>query len=222
MKYLIIFAIACMPILCLAQSCNYYYLQNNKTIEMTMYGKKGEPAGKVIYKISDVKKAGGTTTAKVNSQVQDKNGKLIGSGASVMQCTNGQLKVDMKMMLPAGQQGQFTADVNANSSYIEYPVTMAVGDKLADANFNMDMDMSTGLRANVEMEVKDRQVVAKESVTTPAGTWECYKINYKSKMMIRMGIGIPVKQDITEWFAPGFGVVKTQAKNSSTEITSIK
>ncbi len=221
MKYFLLL-IGCLPAIVKAQNCNYYFLQNNKTIEMSMYGKKGDPSGKLIYKISDVKKASGTTTAKVNSVVQDKSGKVIGSGASTMQCNKGILKVDMKMMMPAERQEQLTADVNANSSYIEYPVSMSVGNKLPDANFNMDMQMSTGIKAHVEMEITDRNVVANENVTTPAGTWPCYKITYKSKMIIRMGIGIPVRQEITEWFAPNFGVVKTQSKNNSTEITSIK
>jgi hypothetical protein len=37
-----------------------------------------------------------------------------------------------------------------------------------------------------------------------------------------MGVGIPVNIEGTEWFAPGFGIVKTESKHGSTAITSIK
>jgi hypothetical protein len=37
-----------------------------------------------------------------------------------------------------------------------------------------------------------------------------------------MGIGVPLNMDATEWFAPGFGVVKTQSKYGETAITAIK
>jgi hypothetical protein len=37
-----------------------------------------------------------------------------------------------------------------------------------------------------------------------------------------MGIGMPMNIEGTEWFAPGFGVVKTQSKQGGTEIVSIK
>ena len=37
-----------------------------------------------------------------------------------------------------------------------------------------------------------------------------------------MGIGVPIKDEGTEWFAPGFGVVKTEGKHGGTAITSIK
>ena len=73
------------------------------------------------------------------------------------------------------------------------------------------------------MIVYDRKVEDKEKVSTPAGSWDCYKISYKSKMSIKMmGVGIPVSMDGTEWYAPGFGVVKSVSKHGTTEITSIK
>jgi hypothetical protein len=37
-----------------------------------------------------------------------------------------------------------------------------------------------------------------------------------------MGIGVPMSFDGIEWYAPGFGVVKTESKNGGTAITAIK
>jgi hypothetical protein len=67
-----------------------------------------------------------------------------------------------------------------------------------------------------------RKVTGKESLTTPAGTWDCFTITYHSKMIFKMGIGIPMNSDVTEWYAPGFGVVKTESNGGSTLITSVK
>lgn len=105
---------------------------------------------------------------------------------------------------------------------MEYPVSLNVGDKLPDAHFAMDMNMNTGIKGTVEIDITERQVAAKENITTPAGTWDAYKITSKQKMLIRMGIGIPRKDEVTEWYVPGFGVVKTQSKGGGTELTSIK
>jgi hypothetical protein len=213
---------ACTSAIVKAQNCNYYYLQNNKTVEITILDKKQRMSGKLIYKVSDVKKAGATTTSKVNSEIQDKNGKLIGSGASTMQCTNGILKVDMKMMVPVESQAMYTADASGASSYMEYPVSLNIGDKLPDANFAMDMNMNTGIRGHIDIDVTERMVAGKEKITTAAGTWDAYKITSKQKMLIRMGIGIPRRDEVTEWYVPGFGVVKTQSKGGGTELTAIK
>jgi hypothetical protein len=41
-------------------------------------------------------------------------------------------------------------------------------------------------------------------------------------MIFKMGIGIPMNFDVTEWFAPGFGVVKTESNGGTTQVTAIK
>ena len=114
------------------------------------------------------------------------------------------------------------SDVQADNIYIEYPNGMNVGDALKDAKMHMDMD-NNGMKQTVDMEVFDRKVEGKEKITTPAGSWECYKISYKSKMRVKtMGIGMPMNIEGTEWFAPGFGIVKTQSKQGGTEIVAIR
>jgi hypothetical protein len=106
--------------------------------------------------------------------------------------------------------------------YMEYPQGMKVGDQLKDASMTMDVE-NKGMKQSVTIVVNNRKVEGKEPVTTPAGTWDCFKISFKSKVIIKtMGIGIPVNVDGTEWYAPGFGVVKSENKHGSSAITSIK
>jgi hypothetical protein len=208
----------------LGQDCNtYYFLQQNKTIEMTIYNKKGNPDGKQVYTVSNVSNTGGNTTATVNSEMFSQKGKSIAKGHSEINCTGGVMMIDMKMQLPQAQQEQFAkADVKADKIYIEYPANMKAGDKLKDAILDMTIDNS-GMKQNVNMVTSDRAVAAKESVTTSAGTWDCFKITYKSKITIKtMGIGMPFNIEGTEWFAPGFGIVKTESKHGGTAITAIK
>jgi hypothetical protein len=88
---------------------------------------------------------------------------------------------------------------------------------------DMDIDNGSGMKQSVNMEIKDRKVEGQEKITTPAGSWDCFKISYHGKMKIKtMGIGVPVNLDGVEYFAPGFGIVKTESKHGGTEITSIK
>ncbi len=207
-----------------SQKCgDYYYLQSNKTIEMTISNKKGKEAGKLVYVISNVGKKGNITNATINSEFFDKNGKSVSKASNKVQCDNGILMMDMKMFIPSAQQEQMgDISATATTSYLEYPSTMKEGDALKDASFAMDFTSKSGLGSHVSVDLTKRKVEGKESVTTSAGTWDCYKITYHSKMIFKMGIGIPMNSDVTEWYAPGFGVVKTESGNGSTEITSIK
>jgi hypothetical protein len=207
-----------------AQDCSgYYFMQSNKVIEMTIYNRKGNPEGRQVYTISDVKNSGGTTTSNFQSEMFDKKGKSVVKSSGSMQCKGGVMLVDMKMMLPQQQQEQFSkAEAKMENFYIEYPNDMKPGDALKDATMNLDVD-ANGMKQNVTMVVNNRKVVGKESVTTTAGTWECFKIAYKSRITVKtMGIGIPINIEGFEWYAPGFGIVKTESKQGGTAITAIK
>lgn len=208
-----------------AQPCSgYYFLQGNKTIEMAFYNKKGDEQGRQVYRVSDVQTSGGVTTAELDTEMFDKKGKSTVKGQSTIKCDGGVIMVDMKMSLPQQQSEQMAkADVKTTEFYMEYPPSMNVGDKLKDAQMHLDIDMGNGMKQSVDMEIKERNVEGKEKITTPAGSWECYKISYKSNMRIKtMGIGIPANMEGTEWYAPGFGIVKTESKQGSTAIVAIK
>ena len=224
MKTIIAVALVFAGIHSFSQNCSdYYFLQNNKTIEMTITNRKGKEAGKLVYHISDMKKNGGNTTATVNSEFFDAKGKSVSKAVNAVQCNNGTLLMDMKMFIPSTQQAQM-GDISATGSvnYLEYPANMKEGDALKDASFAMDFKSTAGMGGRVTIDMTNRKVAGKESVTTPAGTWNCYKITYHSKMNFKLLIGFNMNSDVTEWYAPGFGVVKTVSDSGSTEITSIK
>ncbi|MDP4149412.1 MAG: hypothetical protein Q8927_02590 [Bacteroidota bacterium] len=221
-----------------SQDCqSFFFFQKNKTIEMSISNKKGEPNGKQVYQVSDVTIAGGTTTATIATEMFDKNGNSLAKSNSSVQCHEGTIMVDMRMMLPPRESEQYAASARTQSFLLEYPTAMHVGDALKDGNLSMQLNMPPpgagappgppgppGFGRTINMAISNRKVEAQESVTTPAGTWNCYKISFKCRMTVKNGVpfAIPVNLDGFEWYAPGFGVVKSQTKNSSTQITSIK
>ena len=59
MKYLLIASLIFISTSAICQDCKtYYYLQNNKTIEITIYNKKGEASGKQVYAVSNYQRDG--------------------------------------------------------------------------------------------------------------------------------------------------------------------
>jgi hypothetical protein len=226
MKKNLLTALAAMLLLgaATAQDCaHYFFLQNNKTIEMTSYNRKGEANGKQVFTISDVTNGGGTTAGKFQSEMFNKKGKSVAKGSGKVECKGGVMFVDAKVLMPQAQQEQFaSADATIDNVYIEYPYNMKPGDELKDAHMNMQID-NKGMKQSIDMTVTNRKVEAKESVTTTAGTWDCFKITSKTKITIKtMGIGVPVSFEGTEWYSPGFGIVKTDGKHGGTAVTSIK
>ncbi|HEU4862064.1 MAG TPA: hypothetical protein VFT15_19605 [Chitinophagaceae bacterium] len=225
MKLITAFTLLFLRVSLFSQDCaNYYYLQNNKTIEMTISNKNGKESGKMTYVVSDSKKSGSSVTATINSEFVDAKGKTISKATNNVKCENGVMQMNMKTFIPAAQMEQMkSGTANATDVYLEYPANMNVGEQLKDGQFNMDYESASGLKSSIEISITQRKVEGKESVTTPAGTWECYKITSQNQIVSKIaGIGIPIRMSVTEWYAPGFGVVKTESKTGKTEITSIK
>jgi len=208
-----------------AQNCsNYLLLQNNKKIEMTIYNKKDKESGKQVWQVTNLNSSGGTTTASLNTEFFNDKGKSINKGESEIKCAGGMLMMNMKLMLNEDQLKQMqNGTATASGEFLEYPATMKEGDNLKDGNFTMKYKMNGGLESNMEISVTQRVVGGSESITSPAGTWNCIKISSNQKLITRIaGIGIPIKMNVTEWFAPGVGVIKTQSNYGSTLITSIQ
>ena len=191
---------------------------------MTISNKNGKESGKMTYTVTDSKKNGGSTTATINSEFVDAKGKSITKATNNVKCENGVMQMDMKTFIPPMQSEQMkTGSATATDVYLEYPANMKIGDQLKDGQFNMDYESVSGLKSSIEISITERKVEGKETITTSAGTWECYKISSKNRIVSKIaGIGFPIKMDVIEWFAPGFGIVKTESKTGKTEITSVK
>ena len=234
----------------LAQDCTQYvYLQKNKTIEMTASNDKGDMTFKSVTKVADVNTENGVTTANVVAESYDKNGKLLGSSNITYKCNGGVMMMDMSFNSP--QQAQQSPKMNfkvLNKSYMEYPAGLQVGDHLKDATTQMEFDMNNGMTGVTTIHVTDRLVAGKETVTTPAGTWDCFKITYKTasstsfkganadtvnsamsamdKIRAKLGKFGPKApsntSESTVWYAPNFGMVKIKGKSFVMELTAIR
>jgi hypothetical protein len=223
MKKALFFLLLLVSLTSFSQNCDgFYYLQKNKVVEMTITNKKGKEVGKNTYTITDVIKSGGTVSSTINSEFVDSKGKTISKATNNMKCTGGVMMMDIKTFIPSAQQEQMGTGEGGGEVYIEYPANMKEGDALKESLFSMDFKSQAGIGGHITLEMTNRKVAGKESVTTPAGTWDCYKITYHSKMIFKIGIGIPMNTDITEWYAPGFGTVKTESGGGKTEITAVK
>ncbi len=228
-----------------SQDCTQYlFLQQGKTIEVTNYNKKGEPNGRNVYTVSNVSSSGGITTGTLSSQMFDKKERPTNTSTSTVKCTGGAIQMDMKFMLPDGPAGKMSsAQVSGTGGILEYPSGMKAGDTLKSGYIVLSNSNNNGPGGpggppgpppppnpfssgggTLTMWIYNRQVIGPESVTTSAGTWNCIKITYKSKVNYKSGpFPAPnINIDVTEWYAPGVGIIKTQTDRGSTAITSIK
>lgn len=190
---------------------DYYYLNEHTEVQMTAYDQKGKPSLVITYHISDIKPIPSGMQSTVHSRANDKNGNVIGDGEGTFKCENGDLSADMHLAMSSVPMEQFQGmEVKATKAYLVYPHDMQVGEDLPDGSFHMDIYRKGNLFGQADITIDDRKVEEMVEVTTPAGTWNCFRIAYEVTINMKMRIQIPVHYRVIEWFAPGFGVVKAE------------
>ncbi|AEV97070.1 hypothetical protein Niako_0687 [Niastella koreensis GR20-10] len=201
--------------------------------------KSYDGAGKEIScqftKIVSVKNEGGMTVAYAEASDTTRANNHVSNMKYSYKCDGKTIYFDMASMLRAHAQ-----DPNATieASMVEYPIAVSAGQTLPDATGTMSFERK-GKKTNMKYRYKERKVDGKEKVTTPAGSWDCYKISNqvdvevdfpgmsdKAKQMMQTMTNQMKSTGIT-WFSPDFGIVKFELFQnaklvSRTEIISVK
>jgi len=209
-----------------AQDCPMYYPdQENTQMEYKQYDKKGNLSGSSVQKIISIRKSAGSTEAEIASEHFDAKGKSLGSATLTAKCENGVFYIDMKnYMSQESMESYKDMEMTIEGGDLEMPRTMKAGDVLKNGNLKMSFASGGMTIMNMSVSITNRKVEAVENITTPAGTFECYKITYDvaTKMMIN------VKMKGTEWYAKNVGMVKSESYTSdgklagSTLLTGLK
>lgn len=201
-----------------AQNCNQFIgTVNGKKLIYLNQDAKGNAQGKLIY--TATKKD--ASTVSVHSEVFDKNGKSIAGGDSEMICSGDAIKIDMKAFVPASSMKQFSnMQMTGEAKYLAYPLNLSAGQKLDDGAVTIDMSNNGQPMSQIQMDITNRMVDKAETVSTNAGSFDCYKITYDATMKVKMmGIGIPVHMKVAEWFAPKLGrFVKSETYDKKSKL----
>jgi hypothetical protein len=218
-KFVFIIALLLVTSKLFAQDClQYMFMKKNRVVESTSYNKKGDVLRKSVSTVVNVTTTNGITTANVVSESFDKNGKSNGKKGISYKCDGGKFMMD----IGPGSAGQADANVKLSVSSLEYPTGMKVGDHLSGATSEMENKIG-GTTTIATSQITDRMVVSKENVTTPAGTWNCLKITYKTTVTLKGYKMAPQTMESAEWYAPNFGIIKFQIMEGlTTEITGLK
>lgn len=198
-------------------ACSKYYpMVEGSSFQYTMTDKKGKVEGVTDYTITNVSTDGGTTSATYDMKFTDKKGNEVFHNDYNISCSENGIKIDFNSLMPSQMMGQYEEmglDMDITGTDIEIPNELTVGATLDDANVSVAMNMS-GIKMNITVDQTNRKVEKSETVTTPAGTFECYLITEttKSKTM-----GAAQETNNKMWLAAGVGMVKqeTYKKNGN-------
>ncbi|UPT66735.1 MAG: hypothetical protein M0D57_20250 [Sphingobacteriales bacterium JAD_PAG50586_3] len=199
----------------------YYPLKTGSSFEMISYNSKEEPNGTVTYYIKEVRND--STEADLMSEVKDKKGKVQSSATYTVFCKGTEMNIDIKALIPAATlDGYKDMDLKAKGEgYMVMPSVLTVGATLPDAAMSWDITAKgqAMVMTTLSMSVNNRMVEAKDTITVPAGTFECYRITAETHMETAIGgMKIPIDMKTIEYFAPGVGLVKSITYNKNDKL----
>lgn len=201
-----------------AQNCSKYYpMEEGTTLEYTSYNGKGKTQGTISYTVSNVLDEGSTSSATMVMKYMDDKGKEAFTSEFTYSCTGNTVTIDYESLMSNQMLQQFgDMEMEVSGTDIELPNDLEVGMELPDANVIMKISMS-GMNMNSQVDMINRKVEKKETITTPAGTFDCYVIysENQSKMMMASQ-NFPSRL----WLAEDVGMVKQESFNKSGKLMS--
>jgi len=196
-------------------SAFYPFKEGTKT-EITTYDKKNKVAAKVTYVVSSVSNNNSKSVAAMQSTIKGADGNEISQTTYDVTCSNDGIEIDFNSMFSPQLAMQFKdMETDVSGTNIILPNNLTVGQTLPDATMNARINMS-GITMNMDVKMTNRKVVAQESITTPAGTFDCYVLEYTSELKM----GMSKKGSAKQWIAKGVGMVKQEDYNKRGKVTS--
>jgi hypothetical protein len=105
-------------------------------------------------------------------------------------CLKDKVLFDITSMLKADKMGgaDKNMEIKIESGYLEITPNLAIGQSLPENKITVTMSekKSGNPFGSTTITIQDKKVEGKETITTPAGTYNCFKITYNSKIEAKL------------------------------------
>lgn len=183
----------------------YYPFEEGTKFQITNYDKSDKVSGVIDY----VVKESNGEKALFYYELRDNKGELTLTSEYTIICENDGISIDFKSLAAPGMMEQYQdMEVDLSGTNLYLPNNLTVGQTLPDADLLMNVSMAP-INMRLTVKIFDRKVVGEETVTTPAGTYECIILEQSSETKM----GMKVSGSSREWYAPEVGLVKQESYN---------
>ncbi|MCB0686629.1 MAG: hypothetical protein KDC53_08890 [Saprospiraceae bacterium] len=191
-----------------AQECTPWFPFSEGTkFEYSFFDQKGKPSGRIAYNVKEITQSSGKYDGTIAGVFYDKKDKEVNSFEFSVTCDDGVYRADISNFInPSIKEAFGSMEVTVTGDELVIPKVLKVGESLPDASTHMEAEMGI-IKMKMDMEVTNRKVLEKVSVTTPVKTFDTYKVT--SDEYIKMPILSRTGQSIY-YYAEGYGQVKVE------------
>lgn len=200
-----------------AQNCEIYEdYREGSTIKSVYYDQKDKPTGYTITTVKEKKKDADGVLIQFQQNYSNYDDYSFESEFSI-RCNNGEVTVDMQRFIdPSSMTAYEGMDFEVSADDLSIPENASVGDELNGGTVTVSVNTGTPVKVTVAVTLSNRVVAGKETVVTPAGTFECLKITYD--ILSQIGF-VKIRSSAAEYYSKRDGVIKSETFNKKGKIT---
>ena len=198
----------------------YFPLEKGIKWEYQELDKKGEVSGYTTTIVEDVITKGNTIEYVLKAVTDGPKKKEKNHYERTLSyiCDNGVLKINLDNLIPEEtMKSMESMDVRITQNEIMIPKTLNAGDKLNDGNVHMIASTNDIQVMDMNIEITNRKVEKIEDVTTPAGTYKCALITYKTSTKMSF---MNMTSTSKDWYSPEVGIVKSETYDKNGDLSS--
>jgi hypothetical protein len=197
--------------------CESYFASKPGTVlELIEYNNKQQETGRTSYTVKS--HAGQTTTIHV--MTIDSKGKQLVNTDYTVTCDGNEIVADQKKIVAstvAANMKDPNVRTEVRGENARTPVVLTVGQDLPGNEIDIDVK-SSGINMTVKVKTTNRKVAAAESITVPAGTFDCIVVTADTETMAL----VPKKSSTKSWMAKGIGLVKMETYDKKGRLEKVQ
>ena len=213
----------------IAQDCRVFFpSKEGSIVELTQFDKNGSPVSVATKKVTKRDETSKALTVCSEQLFKNVNDDKTFTHELVEKCEDGKFYIDIdelfKGMNLESYQSAIEMKVTVEGDAIFYPSDIKPGSVMPDGKVTAKINTGGFTMLTMYVILSNRKCVAIDSVTTPAGTFECYKITQDVEAKAIMKV---LSTEIS-WIAEGVGLVKSESYDkkgkllSSSQLTKIE
>lgn len=195
----------------------FFTLEKGAMWEINHYNKKGVLSSVSAQEVGVVEMLDGSWEAQVQQKIKDDKGNIMTEGNYRLKCKDGTVFFDVADMLnPEMKEGLGEMEMSITGDALQLPSKLTVGQTLPDGYTEIKAGPQGVTIMTLRFEMTDRKVEAKESVTVPAGKFDCYKITYT----LNTKTILPKSFTSAIWYSEKVGMVKSETYDKKGNLDS--
>ncbi|TPN85380.1 TapB family protein [Aquimarina algicola] len=207
---LILLALLMLTSVYAQDNCSKFYAtREGQKLTIHQYDKRERLEIIAKYKVKEIENSGDQNIITIDMDLTDgRNNDHIISSSFKARCSGNTTRLDPESFIAPGILGQYDGmQYSITGDDISIPNDLDINQELPNASVHMSVNGGI-MNINTTIAMSDRKVIAKEEITTPAGTFDCYVITYTNTVTM----GIRKTFQSTQWISEGVGMVKEETR----------